>query len=131
MVDIHTKEQRSKNMAAVKSKNTKPELMVRSYLHNKGFRFRLSSKGLPCRPDIILPKYKTVIFVHGCFWHRHKCQTSFPKTNKIFWGKKFEDNISRDKKNYIELKNLCWNVIIICECEITPKHLTGLIKNLI
>ena len=84
MTDVHTKEQRSKNMAAIRSKNTTPELMVRSFLHKKGYRFRLKAKYLPCNPDIILPKYKTVIFVHGCYWHRHGCEkTSTPKTNPI------------------------------------------------
>ena len=93
-------EQRSRNMSAIKSKNTKPEIKVRKVLHSMGYRFRLHSKDLPGSPDIVLPKYKTVIFVHGCFWHRHEnCKyASTPKTRKEFWNKKFTENKKRDSK---------------------------------
>ena len=93
-------EQRSRNMSAIKSKNTKPEIKVRKALHSMGYRFRLHKKDLPGSPDIVLPKYKTVIFVHGCFWHRHQnCKyASNPKTRREFWEKKFKENIERDKK---------------------------------
>ena len=105
-------------MSAIKSKNTKPEVEVRKLLHSMGFRFRLYKKDLPGSPDIVLPKYKTVIFVHGCFWHRHQnCKyASNPKTRVDFWNKKFNDNIKRDIKNQEDLKSLGWESKIICEC---------------
>jgi len=112
-------EQRSKNMAAIKSKNTKPEIKVRKVLHSMGYRFRLHSKDLPGSPDIVLPKYKTVIFVHGCFWHRHEnCKyASTPKTRKEFWNKKFKENIKRDLEIQDKIKNLDWRSVVIWECE--------------
>ena len=113
-------EQRSKNMAAIKSKNTKPEIAVRKLLHSMGYRFRLHRKDLPGSPDIVLPKYKTVIFVHGCFWHRHKnCKyASTPKTRKEFWEKKFRENINRDNLNQANLSLKGWKIIIIWECQL-------------
>ena len=113
-------EQRSRNMSAIKSKNTKPEITVRKLLHSMGYRFRLHKKDLPGSPDIVLPKYKTVIFVHGCFWHRHQnCKyASNPKTRREFWEKKFKENIERDKKTQEKLKNLGWKTKIVWECEI-------------
>ena len=112
-------DQRSRNMAAIKSKNTKPEIAVRKMLHALGYRFRLHRKDLPGSPDIVLPKYKTVIFVHGCFWHRHEnCKfASTPKTRKEFWENKFNENMKRDKNNFKELKKLNWNLLVIWECE--------------
>ncbi len=112
-------EQRSRNMSAIKSKNTKPEIKVRKILHSMGYRFRLHSKGLPGSPDIVLPKYKTVIFVHGCFWHRHEnCKyASTPKTRQEFWENKFNANKIRDQKILKEIKSLGWKFIIIWECE--------------
>ena len=112
-------EQRSRNMSAIKSKNTKPEIAVRKLLHSMGYRFRLHRKDLPGSPDIVLPKYKTVIFVHGCFWHRHEnCKyASNPKTRVEFWNKKFKDNILRDIKNQERLKSLGLKSKIIWECE--------------
>lgn len=119
MVDTLTEEQRSWNMSRIRSRNTKPEIKVRSILHRMGYRFSLHRK-LPGSPDIVLPKYRTVIFVHGCFWHRHKgCRNaSAPGTRPAFWQKKFTDNISRDEKNCAELKKLGWKVIVIWECEV-------------
>ena len=113
-------EQRSKNMSAIKSKNTKPEIKVRKVLHSMGYRFRLHSKDLPGSPDIVLPKYKTVIFVHGCFWHRHdNCKyASTPKTRKEFWGEKFEANVKRDIKIQEKIKIMGWQSVVIWECEI-------------
>ena len=113
-------EQRSRNMSAIKSKNTKPEITVRKLLHSMGYRFRLHRKDLPGSPDIVLPKYKTVIFVHGCFWHRHQnCKyASNPKTRREFWEKKFKENIERDKKTQEKLKNLGWKTKIVWECEL-------------
>ena len=112
-------EKRSRNMSAIKSKNTKPEIKVRKVLHSMGYRFRLHSKDLPGSPDIVLPKYKTVIFVHGCFWHRHKnCKyASTPKTRQEFWNKKFEENIKRDLEIQDKIKNLDWRSVVIWECE--------------
>ena len=126
-------EQRSRNMSAIKSKNTKPEIAVRKLLHSMGYRFRLHRKDLPGSPDIVLPKYKTVIFVHGCFWHRHQnCKyASNPKTRREFWEKKFKENIERDKKTQEKLKNLGWKTKIVWECEIKDKDfdLNRLFKN--
>ena len=112
-------EQRSRNMSAIKSKNTKPEIVVRKLLHSMGYRFRLHRKDLPGSPDIVLPKYKTVIFVHGCFWHRHEnCKySSTPKTRKKFWESKFEVNVKRDLEIQEKIKNIEWRSIVIWECE--------------
>ena len=116
---------RSKNMSAIKSKNTKPEIEVRKLLHSMGFRFRLHRKDLPGSPDIFLPKFKTVIFVHGCFWHRHEnCKyASNPKTRREFWESKFKANVKRDIKNQAKLKSLGWESTIIWGCEIKNKRL--------
>ena len=117
---IHSvSELRSRNMSAIKSKNTKPEIKVRKVLHSMGYRFRLHSKDLPGSPDIVLPKYKTVIFVHGCFWHQHEnCKyASTPKTRQKFWNKKFTENIKRDSEIQDKIKNLDWRSVIIWECE--------------
>lgn len=118
--DIYSKEKRSELMSKVKSRDTKPELLVRSWLHRKGFRFRLHRDDLPGRPDLVLPKYKTAIFVHGCFWHQHPgCKkATIPKNNRAFWRKKLTRNIERDKENIQELENQGWKVIIIWECAI-------------
>ena len=112
-------EQRSRNMSAIKSKNTKPEIAVRKLLHSMGYRFRLHRKDLPGSPDIVLPKYKTVIFVHGCFWHRHEnCKyASTPKTRQEFWNKKFKKNIERDLEIQETIKNIEWRSVVIWECE--------------
>ena len=113
-------EQRSRNMSAIKSKNTKPEITVRKLLHSMGYRFRLHKKDLPGSPDIVLPKYKTVIFVHGCFWHRHEnCKyASIPKTRKEFWESKFKANVKRDLEIQEKIKNIGWQSVVIWECEI-------------
>ena len=119
-MDVHDKATRSYNMSQIKGKNTKPEELVRKYLFTRGFRYRKNNKRLPGSPDIVLPKYKTVIFVNGCFWHAHEGCKWFvpPKSNSEFWQKKFAYNIERDEKNYNLLRDLGWNVIIIWECEI-------------
>jgi len=113
-------DQRSRNMSAIKSKNTKPEIEVRKLLHSLGYRFRLHRKDLPGTPDIVLPKYKTVIFVHGCFWHRHEnCKyASIPKTRTEFWENKFKENMKRDKVNQTNLFKLGWKIFIVWECEL-------------
>jgi len=126
-------EQRSRNMSAIKSKNTKPEIAVRKLLHSMGYRYRLHRKDLPGSPDIVLPKYKTVIFVHGCFWHRHQnCKyASTPKTRQEFWEAKFRENINRDKKHQENLSSMGWKIIIVWECEIKDQDfdLNRLFKN--
>ena len=107
-------------MAAIKSKNTKPEIEVRKMLHSLGYRFRLHRKDLPGKPDIVLPKYKIAIFVNGCFWHQHEnCKHArIPKTNRDFWKKKLEGNKLRDKLKQSQLKDLGWKIINVWECEI-------------
>ena len=112
-------EHRSWNMSRIKSGNTKPEIIVRSLLHKLGYRFRLHRKDLPGKPDIVLPRYKSVIFVHGCFWHRHKgCKNATsPKTKIIFWREKFKANVERDRKVQKELNSMGWSIQIIWECE--------------
>lgn len=119
MVDSLTKEQRSWNMGRVRNKDTKPELLVRSLLHRQGYRFRLHKKDLPGKPDIVLSKYHAVIFVHGCFWHRHKnCKdATIPKSRIDFWEQKFAQNVDRDKQVKGALRKLGWNVLVVWECE--------------
>ncbi len=120
MADVMTPEQRSRCMAAIKGKDTKPEMIVRRYLFSKGLRFRVQVRKLPGRPDIVLAKYRTVIFVDGCFWHGHAgCRYyRLPKTNVDFWKEKIERNIARDLRNEEELKALGWRVIRVWECDI-------------
>ena len=121
-MDQISPEHRSWNMSRIKSKNTKPELLVRSWLHRHGFRFRLHVKDLPGTPDIVLPRYRTVIEVRGCYWHRHPgCRFAYtPKSNLDFWDRKFVENVNRDTKNDYELKKMGWQVIVIWECEVKP-----------
>lgn len=118
MADVFSKEFRSQIMAKISSKNTKPELIVRKILHSKGYRFRLHRKDLPGNPDIVLPKHKKIIFVHGCFWHNHNCKfgNHIPKTNTEYWEKKLKNNSIRDKINIEKLISLGWKVLIIWEC---------------
>ncbi len=119
MTDHLTPSHRSWNMSRIHSKNTKPEKIVRSMLFSMGFRFRINRKDLPGKPDIVLPRYKTVIFVHGCFWHRHNCKdATMPKSNTDFWEKKFAANVERDKRVKAELKDLGWRVITVWSCEL-------------
>ena len=120
MADVHTPEQRSYNMSRIRGKDTKPEELVRKYLFSQGFRYRKNDARLPGKPDIVLPKYKTVIFVNGCFWHKHEGCKYFvwPKNNADFWKKKIESNIARDAKNYQQLESLGWKVLTIWECEL-------------
>ena len=119
-MDTLTKEKRSWNMSRIKSKDTKPEIWVRSKLHTAGYRFRLHVKGLPGKPDIVLPKYNTIIFVNGCFWHRHKgCKYAYkPKTRVDFWNQKLNRNIKRQDEVIKELRDLEWKVLVIWECEV-------------
>lgn len=118
-MDTVTKAQRSKNMSHIKNKNTALEIAVRKRLFADGFRYRINYSKLPGHPDIVLPKYHTVIFVNGCFWHRHNCKrATTPKTNTDYWTQKFERNVQNDEKNYRLLSNLGWHVIVVWECEI-------------
>ena len=124
MTDHLAKKKRSWNMSRIRSKNTIPEVKVRSILHSLGYRFRLHRKDLPGKPDIVLPKYKTVIFVHGCFWHQHdNCQRSHtPQSNQSYWGPKLSGNVARDKRVKNELKDLGWTVKTLWECETSDIH---------
>lgn len=118
-MDTMTKEQRHQNMSHIKSKNTSLEMLVRKRLFHDGFRYRINVSNLPGKPDIVLPKYHTVIFVNGCFWHRHNCKlATMPKTHTDFWKRKFEQNVKNDLANHKKLRNLGWHVIILWECEI-------------
>ena len=130
MADTISPKHRSWNMSRVRSTNTKPEIKVRSMLHAKGFRFRKNVKSLPGVPDIVLPKYKTVVFVHGCFWHQHPgcAKSHIPKSNVEFWTTKLGKNVVRDAKHKKDLKKLGWKVIYVWECEL--KNFDALEKNL-
>jgi DNA mismatch endonuclease (patch repair protein) len=119
MVDVHSPSARSKNMAAIRSRNTKPELLVRRLIHSMGFRFRLNSR-LPGRPDLVFPRHQKVIFVHGCFWHVHDCKFGrvTPATRTEFWRKKRTENTLRDQRVMRQLSELGWRAHIVWECEI-------------
>lgn len=121
-MDTLSSEKRSWNMSRIRGANTKPEIIVRSMLHRMGYRFRITDKALPGKPDIVLPKYRSVIFVHGCFWHRHPaCKYAYtPKSRIDFWSRKFDENVTRDKNILLLLKNADWLPIVVWECEI--KH---------
>ena len=120
MTDVHTPEQRSRNMAAIRSNNTKPEMIVRKVAHSLGFRFRLHRKNLPGKPDLVFPRSRKVILVHGCYWHMHNCKYGKvkPKTNTDFWQAKRESNVKRDRKVLRQLKKLGWMYLVIWECQI-------------
>lgn len=122
-MDVHSPEQRSFNMSKIQGKDTRPEMMVREWLWANGYRYRLHRRDLPGKPDIVLPKYRAVIFVHGCFWHRHGCQfTTIPESNREFWLTKFSKNISRDKRNIAALLEQSWRVMVIWECSFRRKN---------
>ncbi|RQS61183.1 very short patch repair endonuclease [Burkholderia sp. Bp8984] len=121
MVDFLSRKERSERMARIRGKDTFPELTLRKILHRMGFRYRLHNKKIPGRPDIVLPKLRSVVFVHGCFWHRHEgCRiATLPKSNTQFWIEKFERNMARDARVKIELEDLGWRVFIVWECELS------------
>lgn len=122
MTDIYSKNKRSGIMSKISGKETKYEILVRKFLFRKGFRYRKNDKRLPGRPDIVLPKYKTIIFIHGCFWHGHHCKAGkLPETNKEFWENKINSNIERDKKNQHKLEKLGWKIIIMWQCKLKNK----------
>lgn len=131
-MDKISQERRRKNMQAIKSKNTKPEMVVRRLIHEMGFRYRLHGKNLPGKPDLVFSTRKKVIFIHGCFWHAHsnpECKISrVPKSNEEFWIPKLEATSIRDRKHITELQSLGWKSLVIWECEIKNKDI--LIKNI-
>ncbi len=120
MADVHTRAQRSFNMSRIRSKNTSPELLVRRLVHSHGFRYRLHTKNLPGKPDLVFAPRRKVIFVHGCYWHMHACGFGrvTPKTNADFWQKKRKSNVERDRRNVRELKRLGWHVLVVWECSL-------------
>ena len=130
--DVHSPDIRSYNMSQIKGKNTKPEEIVRKYLFSHGFRYRKNDKRYPGKPDIVLPKYKTVIFVNGCFWHMHEGCKYFvwPKNNAEFWKEKIRQNADRDQRDYDQLRQLGWNVIVVWECELRPKGQSKALDNI-
>jgi DNA mismatch endonuclease (patch repair protein) len=119
MVDVHTSEQRSRNMSAIRSKDAKPEIRVRRLLHSMGFRFRLHRKNLPGKPDIVLARHNAVILVHGCFWHCHECRFGMvkPAERAEFWTAKRQSNVERDLRNKNALEALGWRVMVVWECQ--------------
>jgi DNA mismatch endonuclease, patch repair protein len=134
MSDFMTVAQRSAAMSAVRSTETEIERTLRSHLHRQGFRFRKNVKDLPGRPDIVLPKHRCVVFVHGCFWHHHKnCKRSkLPATRASFWSKKIGDNVKRDQRQTTNLRNEGWRVLTVWECELRdPKNQTRVVENLV
>ncbi|MEO2013547.1 MAG: DNA mismatch endonuclease Vsr [Fuerstiella sp.] len=118
MVDVHSPKQRSFNMSRIQGKDTKPELIVRSLVHQMGYRFRLHRKDLPGKPDLVLPRHGKIIFVHGCFWHMHRCRYGRvkPKTNAEFWQSKRTANVDRDRRNIRTLRRDGWQTLVIWEC---------------
>jgi DNA mismatch endonuclease (patch repair protein) len=118
-MDVHTATQRSRNMAAIRCRDTKPELVVRSIAHRLGYRFRLHRRDLPGTPDLVFPRLRKVILVHGCYWHMHHCRwgRATPKTNAVFWETKRAANVARDRRTIVKLRRLGWHVLVIWECE--------------
>ncbi|HJP89175.1 MAG TPA: very short patch repair endonuclease [Candidatus Limnocylindrales bacterium] len=128
MPDVVSPETRSRMMAAIRGKDTKPELAVRRELHRSGLRYRLHVRDLPGRPDIVLPRHRTVVFVHGCFWHRHEgCRYAYtPKSRQEFWSAKLNGNAERDARDRQRLRDLGWRVEVVWECEVSNERLSGL-----
>ena len=133
MTDVHDKKTRSYNMSRIKGENTKPEMLVRKFLYKNGFRYRLNYSKLPGKPDIVLPKYKTVIFINGCFWHGHKgCRFFFvPKTRTEWWIDKINGTIERDENKNRELEKIGWAVKTLWECELKPEKRTKTFEDLL
>lgn len=133
MADVHSPETRSYNMSRIRGKDTKPELIFRKYLFSQGFRFRLHDKNLPGKPDIVLPKYKTVVFIHGCFWHGHEGCKYFiiPKTRTEWWLNKIEGNKVKDVENFNKLRATNWKVLTVFECELKTNTLSATLNKLL
>ena len=132
MADNHTKEVRSRNMSHIRSTNSKPEEKVRKYLFSKGFRYRKNDKRYPGKPDIVLPRYKTVIFINGCFWHKHDCpRFVWPSSNEEDWRPKISRNVERDRQVQLLLKEQGWNVIVIWECQLKKKEFQATMELLV
>lgn len=133
MTDVHNKKTRSYNMSKIRSKNTKPEIIVRKHLFSQGFRYHLHRKDLPGKPDLALSKFNTVIFIHGCFWHGHEECRYFviPKTRREWWKNKINRNKELDRKNKLALKELGWRVITIFECELKKTKFEQTMRHLI
>lgn len=133
MADVHDKETRSYNMSRIKGKDTKPEMVVRKFLHAQGYRYRLHDKKLPGKPDIVLPKYKTVIQIHGCFWHGHEGCKYFviPKTKTEWWTEKIQKTKGKDLINKEILEKSGWKVIVLFECDLKPKKQEETLLNLL
>lgn len=132
MADNHTKEARSLNMSHIRSTDSNPETRVRKYLFSKGFRYRKNDKRLPGKPDIVLPKYKTVIFVNGCFWHKHDCpRFVWPSSNEDYWKPKILRNVERDITTHSELANQGWRVLVVWECQLKKKSFQATMDQII
>lgn len=133
MTDVHSKEVRSYNMSKIKGKNTKPEILVRKFLFSKGFRYRLHVKGMPGKPDIVFPRYRIAIFIHGCFWHGHESCKYFvvPKTRSDWWINKINGNIANDERATCLLAEEGWRIITIWECELKPAKLEHTLSQLL
>lgn len=133
MADVHSTKVRSYNMSQIRGKGTKPEELVRKNLFAQGFRYRKNDSRLPGKPDIVLPKYRTVIFVNGCFWHKHEGCKYFvwPKNNAAFWREKILSNVERDQRNYERLQQMGWNIIVVWECELKKEVLSETINKIV
>ncbi|GAA0890282.1 very short patch repair endonuclease [Rhodanobacter soli] len=132
MTDIVDRATRSRMMSGIRGRDTKPEIIVRKYLHAQGLRYRIAPKDLPGKPDIVLPKYHTVVFVHGCFWHRHPgCRyAATPASNRDFWQIKFKQNLARDIRVRSQLAKHGWKVLIVWECEVSTERLQWLVSEI-
>lgn len=118
-------------MSGIRGKDTKPEMIVRQYLHRHGFRYRLHDRRLPGHPDLVLPKYNTVVFVHGCFWHKHDCpRFVWPKTRREFWAEKIKGNVARDRRNEKLLQEQGWKVLTVWECDVSDTRLDALVRKI-
>jgi DNA mismatch endonuclease, patch repair protein len=132
LTDVVDPARRSRMMAGIRGRDTTPERIVRSHLHRAGLRFRLQERSLPGRPDLVLPRWRAVVFVHGCFWHRHPgCpKAATPSSNRTFWNRKFRENVARDARNVAALRRLGWRVYVVWECRTTPRGLDALVRSI-
>lgn len=133
MTDVHSRETRSFNMSRIRGKNTKPELLVRKFLFAKGLRYKLYDKTLPGKPDLVFPKYRTIVFIHGCFWHGHEGCKYFvvPKTRTEWWLEKIRRNIQKDDESILALHQMGWTPLVVWECELKPKTINNTLEKLL